>query len=542
VLLHRGLRSAEAARAFLDPRLGDLTRPDGMADRALAADRLARAVRAGERVAVFGDYDVDGTTSAAIVADILEALGAEVVVLVGSRFSGGYGFSDAALARVVETGATLLVTCDCGSSDHPRLHEARRRGVDAIVVDHHLVPDEPLPALAFLNPHRSECGFPYKHLTSTGLALSLGAAVRAALGARLDLRAWLDLVALGTVADVGVLDGDNRRLVRAGLQALGAPDVRPGIAALRETARLRPGVAMTSRDVAFKLAPRLNAAGRMGDPSIALALLRARTMEEAKTAAAAVERLNEERRAIEQRVTAEAIAQVEEIYGPRPTRGVVAAGEGWHRGVVGITAARLVDRFGVPAVVVAIEDGVGHGSARAPEGAKLHDVVARCAATLERFGGHQAAVGLTLRANRVEALRAAFSDATAVAGAPPGLAATEDAAEGGPRQAPCVVDVVLDGAAFGVPSAADLARLEPLGLGNEEPRFALVAAKVERAAVVGDRHLRLALRVGRDRIEAFGYDMGNRLDGLGYVVDVVGALGPNGYRGGDSVEMRIVDV
>lgn len=542
VLLHRGLTSAASARAFLDPRLADMAQPEAMAGRAEAAERLARAVRARERIAVFGDYDVDGMTSAAIVADVLEALGGDVRALVASRFAGGYGFSDEALARVRETGASVLVTCDCGSSDHARIHEARRRGVDVIVVDHHLVPEEPLPALAFLNPHRPECAFPYKHMTSAGLALSLGAAVRAAVGQRVDLRGWLDLVALGTVADVGVLDGDNRRLVRAGLRVLAAPDGRPGIAALREAARLRHGGALTSHDVAFKLAPRLNAAGRLGDPSITLALLRARDPAEARLAAATIERLNEERRAIEQRVTAAAIAQVEAVYGPRPKCGVVVADEGWHRGVVGITAARLVDRFGVPAVVVGVEDGVGHGSVRGPEGFRVHDAVARCAGALERFGGHQAAAGLTVRATRVEALRAAFADATTHGGATETRAAEPGPSEATGGMAGRLVDVLVGADDFGLPTAADLAQLEPLGLGNEEPLFGARGAKVERAGVVNDRHLKLTLRLGRERLEAFGYDLAHRRDALGAAVDVVGALRPDAFRGGDAVALRIVDV
>ncbi|MDQ3035779.1 MAG: DHH family phosphoesterase, partial [Myxococcota bacterium] len=217
VLLHRGLGELSRAKEYLDPRLAGLTSPDAMVDREAAADRLARAIRCRERIAIFGDYDVDGTTSTAILAEAIEAMGGEVVALVASRFAGGYGFSAPALERVRATGAKLLVTCDCGSSDHERVEAARRAGIDVIVVDHHLVPTEPLPVIAFLNPHRPECGFPYKGLASAGLALSLAAAVRAQLGAKLDLRELLDLVALGTIADVAPLDGDNRRLVRAGL-------------------------------------------------------------------------------------------------------------------------------------------------------------------------------------------------------------------------------------------------------------------------------------------------------------------------------------
>ena len=535
VLLHRGFGEGAdqvaRARDFLSPKLADLTPPDAMLDRALAADRLARAVRAGERIAIFGDYDVDGTTSAAILADVLEALGGEVCALVASRFSGGYGFSEEALARVLDTGAKLLVTCDCGSSDHPRIAAARAKGLDVIVVDHHLVPAEPLPALAFLNPHRPECGFAYKHLTSAGLAFSLGAAVRAALGKKLDLRPWLDLVALGTIADVAPLDGDNRRLVRAGLAQLALPDARPGIVALREVARVRAGTPLGAIDVAFRLAPRLNAAGRLGDPTVTLELLRARTPTLARALAAKIDLLNEERKQVERAVTEAAIAQALEVYGEHPSAGVVVAGEGWHRGVVGITAARLVERFAVPVVVVGIDDGIGHGSCRAPDGFRLFDAVSACASELERFGGHQAAAGLTVRASRVEALRASFDDAVRAVSARHGLTQTETP-----------IDVTLDGSTFTVPAARELAMLEPLGCGNEEPLFALPGVKVLRASVVQERHLKLSLRCGRTSIEAFGFDLAGRLGAAQGQIDIVGSLRPDTWRGGDAVELRITDL
>jgi len=522
VLLHRGLTDEASARAYLMPRLEGLTAPDAMADRDRAAERLARAVEAGERICVFGDYDVDGTTSTAILADILEALG-------GGR--GGYGLSDAALDRCLDTGATLLVTCDCGSSDHERISRARRSGVDVIVVDHHLVPPEPLPAVAFLNPHRPDCGFPYKGLASAGLALSVGAAVRQRLRRRLDLKPWLDLVALGTIADVAPLDGDNRRLVRAGLAIMGQEPLRPGIHALRQTAAVAPG-RIGAVDVAFRIAPRLNAAGRLGDPTITLELLRAREPGRAVALAARIAELNERRRELERRVTAEAIDQVRDVYGERPAAGIVAAGEGWHRGVVGISAARLSDRFGVPAVVVALEDGIGHGSARTPEGFPLHDALRRCAPCLTTFGGHQAACGMSLPAGRVEAFRAAFADAVRELSPP----------EVGPERP--TVDVRLDGTTYPIPTARDLHCLEPLGAANAEPLFALPGVRIDHRRTVGDgdRHLKLRLRVGRRGLWAFGYELGYLEPTLGDVVDALGHVRLDTWRGGGAIELRLRSV
>ena len=299
ILLHRGFVQPDAARAFLSPRLAELSSPDAMIDREAAAERIAAAIRGRQRIAIFGDYDVDGMTSAAVLAGILERLGARVAVLLANRFEGGYGLSDEALARVMETAPAVARDQHCGSSDHARIARARAAGIDVIVVDHHLVPAEPLPALAFLNPHRPDCGFAYKGLCSAGLALSLGAAVRARLGVELDLRAFLDLVALGTIADVAPLDGDNRRLVRAGLALLASPRARPGVAALRELAKITPGATIGAQDVAFRMTPRLNAAGRLGDPTLTLSLLRARDVPEARALAARIEQLNDQRKALE---------------------------------------------------------------------------------------------------------------------------------------------------------------------------------------------------------------------------------------------------
>jgi single-stranded-DNA-specific exonuclease len=528
LLLHRGIQDPTTAKSYIEPKLAELSTPDAMADRDAAADRLVHAIRNGERISVFGDYDVDGTTSAAVLSGILEQLGGQVSVHLASRFDGGYGLSDVALERILAASPRVLVTCDCGTSDHPRLEAARRRGIDCIVVDHHLVPSEPLPVHAFLNPHRPDCGFAYKGMCSAGLALSLGAAVRARLDAKIDLRLWLDLVALGTIADVAPLDGDNRRLVRAGLARLSAADARPGVVALREIAKISRGMPIGAGDIAFKLAPRLNAAGRLGDPMLSLSLLRAKEPEQARGLAAQLEQRNEERKAIEAAVSAAALAQVDALYGGAPEAGIVVAAEGWHRGVIGITAARLCDRFGVPAVAIAIEDGIGHGSCRGPEGVRTFDAMTLCAEHFERFGGHQAASGLTIRSERIAAFRDAFGSYTPRPDA--------SAVRGQHR-----VDVVVGGEHFTLPTARELLLLEPVGEANREPVFMLERARVEHSSIVGRGHLKLGLRLGEQLVSAFGLELGERLPAKGSVLDLVGALRIDGYRGNGSLELRLAD-
>ncbi|HEX5660372.1 MAG TPA: single-stranded-DNA-specific exonuclease RecJ [Polyangiales bacterium] len=528
VLLNRGIALPEPAKTFLAPKLAHLTRPDGMADRTIAAERLAEAVRKRERIVVFGDYDVDGTTSAAILSGILEQLGGDVRTLLANRFDGGYGLSDPALDRCLREQPRVLVTCDCGSSDHARVQRAHDAGVDVIVIDHHLVPAKPLAAVAFLNPHRPVCGFPYKGLCSAGLALSMGAALRQVMKADLDIRPWLDLVALGTIADVAPLDGDNRALVRTGLQMLSADDARPGIVALRELAKIRPGTALGAIDVAFRMTPRLNAAGRLGDPAITLSLLRAQSLTEARLIALEIERLNNERKLLERHATEAAIAQLGSTS--RERAGIVAAGEGWHRGVVGISAARLVDRYQRPALAIALHGELGHGSGRAPDGFPLHAALSRAAHLLEGFGGHDAAVGLTVRADRIDALREAFEQACAEL-----TTQREDP--------PVHVDAKLAGDhGYTLPRASELGLLEPLGEGNPEPVFE-IEAELVRAEIVGSDHLKLSLRAGGGELSAFGFEMGaHRANLLTPRVRAWGSLRADTYRGNERVELRLLQV
>ncbi|HXX68182.1 MAG TPA: single-stranded-DNA-specific exonuclease RecJ [Polyangiaceae bacterium] len=523
VLLSRGFRGAAESERFLDPRLAHLTPPGSMRDRSEAVERIARAVRAKERVCVFGDYDADGVTAAALMTDVLRALGAEVVPVLADRFDGGYGLSGPALARVLATGGSLLVTCDCGSSDHERLERARAAGVDAVVIDHHRVPDAPLPALAFLNPHRPECGFSYKGLASVGLALSIGAGVRAELGVNLDMRRWLDLVAIGTIGDVAPLDGDNRALVRAGLTLLSRGH-RPGVRALAEIAGCT-GRPPTGEDVSFRFAPRINAPGRLDKPDLALGLLLASSDVEARRIAADVETFCSRRKEVERAVVAEAL---EMLADPGLARlpCIVLARQGWHPGVVGIVAGRLASRFSKPAVVVALDGSRGRGSARAPAGFSVFEALGRVRDVLIGFGGHHAAAGLEVASDRIEALRDRFAEACAAIGLPNvGTDADADA-------------VLAEGDAPGR-VVADLERFEPCGQANPTPLVALPRARVLGAREVRGGHLRMWLEVLGRPLPCFGADMAPLVGRLGGHARVVGALRRDTWMGEQTIEMRL---
>ena len=522
-LEQRGHLEPEATRRYLNPRLAELTTPDSMLDRKAAAQRIARAVRSGERIVVFGDYDCDGMTSAAIFTEALRALGGDATPVLASRFDGGYGLSQAALERVLSHEPRLLVTCDCGSSDHASLEQLGPRGVDVVVVDHHLVPEQPLPALAFLNPHRPGCGFPYKGLASCGLALSVLAAVRAELGQALDLRPLLDLVAIGTIADVAPLDGDNRALVRAGLKVL-AEARRPGVRALLELAELQPGQPLSAEDVAFRIAPRLNAPGRLGSPDIVVQLLLSKSLDAAHALAAEIEQRQLERKAVQQQMLDEALAEVER-EGYRDRAALVLGREGWNHGIVGIVAGRLASELQRPVAVIGFERGIGRGSVRGPKGARLHDALSACASLLRRFGGHQAAAGLEVELEQLGALRQAFE--VACRGQAP-LEVSDDL----PRTRLAPGDSLAR-------VLGDLALLEPCGESNPAPSLALVGRVVAAREVTGG-HLKLELLLENgERLSAFGIGMGSRAEALSDQVAVSGKLRPDRYRGGNAIELKL---
>lgn len=524
-LTGRGVLEGPAREEFLYPRLASLTPPAGMADREVAGRRLAAAVKGGEVIVIFGDYDCDGMTSAAILADGLRRLGGRVTTCLASRFEGGYGLSPLALSRVQSMAPSLVVTCDCGSSDHATLMELRAGGVDVIVVDHHLVPSEPLPVLAFLNPHRPDCGFQFKWLASCGLVLSLLGQVRTELAKPLELREYLDLVAIGTIADVAPLEGDNRTLVRAGLERLRQPE-RPGVRALCELLGLGGDAPVTAGDIAFRVAPRLNAPGRLGAPDLALDLLLAPSLTDARVLA---ERLDQactlrrtEQRAIEEQARARALAQ-----GAGTGRASLVLGEvDWNHGIVGIVAGRLAEEFAVPTMVIGFEGEVGRGSVRGPAGFPLYDAVSLCQEHLVRFGGHQAAAGVTVERQKLELLQKAFEDACLKC-------------RGTFESPPAPTTLPIDPGDVLSDVLADLWLLEPCGAGNPLPTLEVQGTVLESRAVRGG-HLKLSLQLpGGTALPAFGPNLGERAAELRGNVRVTGELRPDRHRGGDALEFLI---
>jgi single-stranded-DNA-specific exonuclease len=539
----RGVGVAEAG-AFLEPRLGCLRRPEGLAGFDAAVVEIARAVVAGDRIGVFGDYDVDGVTSTAVLTEFLRAAGGDVVAAVARR-DAGYGFTREAAADFAARGCRTIVTGDCGTSDVDAIAVARSLGLGVIVIDHHTVPSaaHAHPSLALVNPHRADSTFPFRGMCSVGLAFYVACAVRTRLREEgwfrsrrePDPRDLLDLVALGTIADLVPLRGENRILTKLGLARLDAR-ARPGIAALLAGAGVEPGAAVDVRTVAWKLAPRLNAPGRMGAALPALQLLLAGEGE-AEACAAALEGANQDRRAAQDKVLAEALAVVEREASRQRDDGpiVFAAGRGWAPGVVGVVAARLVEKFARPAFVVALDDdGIGRGSARSSGGVDLYRALAAAAPFLDRFGGHAAAAGMTVRAaelDRVkEALAAAVRDQVA-----------ELAQGSGPHATARLADAAVSIAEVDERLASELERLAPFGQDNRPPALVARDVPVVSARRVGDgSHLKLELDDGRGGVRgAIGFGLGDAAVEAGARVGIRFAPSLSTWQGRTRVELEL---
>ncbi len=476
-LVLRGALDPDRARAFLNPRLQDLRDPWTLQDMDRAVARTLRAVEAAEPICIYGDYDADGMTAAALLLRFFREVGTPASAFLPQRMRDGYGLNGERLAALRGEGAGLFIAVDCGTRSLEEARALRESGADLIVLDHHL-PGETLPEVAALvNPHRPDCPFPFKGLASVGLAFYFAGAVRRALirAGRLreedaDPRALLDLVAIGTVADVVPLTDDNRILVHAGLKRIHASP-SPGVAALRAVAGVgdRP---VTAGVLGFQIGPRLNAVGRLGDPAVALDLLVARDAEEAARLAAVLDHENEARRQVEAEVLDQALRQVLE-GDALAHRLLVVAGNGWHPGVVGIVAARLVEAFHRPAVVIGVADGEGRGSCRSVPGFDIGRAVTALGDLVVRAGGHSLAAGLTVEEGRLADVAAALR-AIGDREVPDEVLVPRlriDATARGPEVTPDLVERLQD--------------LQPHGVGNPEPVFALMGARVAEARLVG---------------------------------------------------------
>ncbi len=541
-LVARGVHEPSDAQSFVDPRLAALRPPTGLAGLPSAVGRIADAVVRKQRIGVFGDYDVDGVTTAALLTSFLRAAGAEVEVAVASR-SAGYGFTPAAAADFGARGCQLVITGDCGTSDLDALGICAGLGMDVIIIDHHTVPsaDTPHPSFALVNPFRADSTFPFRGMASVGLAFYVAAAVRTELRdrghfrtcAEPDVRDLLDLVALGTIADLVPLTAENRILTALGLRRLQAR-ARPGVAALLAAAGVDQEREIDARVVGWKLAPRINAPGRLGAAEPSLSLLLA-GHDSAYDCAAVLEAANAERRSIQDRVMTEALAQLGDSD---PGAAIVIAGEGWPSGVVGIVAAKLVDRYQRPAFVIGIDPatGIGRGSARTSAGVNLYQALTMANETpncLGRFGGHAAAAGFTIDRSQLAALQEAL-----------GFACTRLAEGSGPVATGREVDAEVRLAEVDERLAQELSGLGPFGQQNPAPMLITRNSRVTQVRRVGDgTHLKLMIEDDEQVTRsAIGFNLGEREVEVGARVDLAFVPTISTWQGRRSAELELADL
>ena len=535
LLCQRGLSDPETAVRFLNPSLDHLHDPMLLADMGVAVDRLMAAIARRERIAIHGDYDVDGVTSTVILRRALEMLGGDVIHFIPERLKDGYGLQPAALDRLHAEGVSLVVSVDCGIRGADAARRARELGLDLIITDHH-EPDADLPpALAVVNPKRRDCPYPDKYLAGVGVALKLVQALCRKSGHDSWLPGFVKVAAIGTLADVVPLVGENRVIAKIGLDLLSRGPHKIGLRSLLDVSGLT-GKTIDSYHISFLLAPRVNAAGRMSTPDIATRLLLAADEAMADEVRALAMQLDSEN-VRRQEEEAEILASAKKIVQTDPDVGarsiLVVAAEGWHRGVIGIVASKLVDAFHRPAIVLSIDGDVAYGSCRSISEFDMLGALERCAHLLVRFGGHKQAAGLSLETARIKELRLAVN---AVADE---VLTLEDLM---PR---LHIDGDLSFRSITGQVAAGIASLAPFGAGNPRPLFAARQVEiVDGPRKLKERHLKMALKQDGRIFRAIAWRAAERHDDLSdhkAALDVAFSLDQNQYNGETFVELSIAD-
>lgn len=534
LLVNRGIATAEEARGFLTGSLDQMYDPFGMADMAEAVSRIRHSLARGEKVLVYGDYDADGTTATALLVKVLQSLGGQVGYYVPHRMEEGYGLHLDALRRAGREGYKLVITVDCGISSVEEIASNKdEEGPDVIITDHHEPPEELPGAVAVINPKRADCPYRFKELAGVGVALKLAQALLEDAGPGAgDWIQYLDLACLGTVADIVPLTGENRIIVRYGLPSLATTN-SPGLKALMQVAGVKPD-SLGTREVGFALAPRLNAAGRIGDASLAVDLFLTADPAEAAGLAANLNRGNQERQRIESLVLAEAMGMLDADPGIASGKVIVLASEGWHSGVVGIVASRLVERFYRPVLMIALENGQGKGSGRSVPGLHLYDALNHCDDHLVRFGGHAQAVGFTISQDKVEGFRRAINGYA-------GLSTEEGVFTPGiDLDALVTLDEINDG------FIREIQMLEPFGHCNPGPVLACRGVKLVSFRKIGRNggHLKMMIRDKDTFMDGIAFKMASCAGEIAAASEVDVAFFPsfNEWNGRRSIQLEVKDI
>jgi single-stranded-DNA-specific exonuclease len=537
LLINRGISDENALASFLSPRLSHLLDPMLMKDMDEAVSLVMSAIEHKEPITIYGDFDADGLTATAVLVNFLAGSGVPASYYIPNRLTEGYGLNPAAVESISRSRGGLVITVDCGTSNLEEISLLRKMGMKVVVTDHHQLPEDFKPLCPVINPHRPDSSFPFKDLSGVGIAFFLAIALRAALRGKgwfrnrkePDLRDYLDLVAIGTVADMVPLLDQNRILVSTGMEKM-RDSLWPGIKAIGEVSDLGPSSPASADDLAFRFAPRLNASGRLGDAETGIQILTTTSLSSAKNLASKLNVLNSQRQGIEQEV----IRQIEEVISTlrdlEERRTLVFSGKGWHRGVLGIVASRLVERYHRPALVMNIEDGMAVGSGRSIQGFNLHKALTRLKPLLKRFGGHHHAAGFTLEVSNLEAFAEELEAIARHEIHPDSLIPTTE------------VDAEMTLSSLDLETVDRIRSLAPFGNGNPEPLFHVPSLEVVESRVLGEKHLKLKVREGRTVLEAIGFGLAAKHPYLNRRINVVCAPEIRRWQGNKKVQLRITDL
>jgi single-stranded-DNA-specific exonuclease len=537
LLINRGLYPAPKALEFFSPSLLKLPPPDLMKGMNKAVNRILKAIQEQERIAVYGDYDADGITATALLILFLKPFFPDIRYYIPHRVREGYGLSAAGISLLKEQGVSLIITVDCGISNHEELEFARSLGIEVIVTDHHQISRKGAPsAAAVLNPKQAGCAFPFKELAGVGVAFYLVIALRQALDlqgffreGKPNLKVYLDLVALGTVADVVPLLDVNRILVREGLGVISRSS-RMGLTCLKKVCGLQPEAAVSSIDLAFRLAPRINALGRMQDAGGGVRLLITEDGAEAWELAQLMNQENSRRQALQQRIIKEIGDQYQNCPEMEQKKGLVLSSETWHRGILGLVASNLVERWARPVFLFTIEGDTAHGSGRSIEGFHLFKGLETLEAYLLGYGGHAAAAGATIRTGDLPAFERAFETLV------------QTSTEGIDLTPALTIEGEIDFTGLGQELVPYLPRLAPFGSNNPEPLLATRQACVKSVRIVGQGHLRLRLEQNGTIMDGIAFGLGGLDLNPGDWIDLAYNPSLSDRNGGSSLQLRIKDI
>ncbi len=534
MLWRRELKTLNAAQEFFNPSVSQLLDPFLMLNMDTAVSEILECIDRHDPIMVFGDYDVDGTTAASLLHLFLQSLGAKSEFYIPDRITEGYGISYKGIDYAAKIGVKLIITCDCGITAVDQTEYAQQKNIKMIITDHH-IPAETLPdAVAILNPKQDACEYPNKNLCGAGVAFKLIQAISKArdLPSQQALQ-FMDLAAIGTAADIVQVTGENRIILGEGLKLIGQ-GTRPGIKALKKVAGITRDE-VTVSDVLFGLGPRINAVGRLGEAMRAVRLMTASTQAEARELSAVLNSENEVRKTVEAKIFDEAVLLANSKYDPRSKRSLVLYQENWHHGVIGIVASKLKERYYVPTVIIAVNDGIGKASARSISGFDLHAAFSECADLLVSFGGHTMAAGMTIDPGNLEAFEHRFQEVAMAQ-------ITEEMMS--PR---LKIEAVIDFGSINTQLIETLRRLAPYGPGNMRPLFASQNLEVigyPRPRIVGKNHLKFKVRQGQTILDAIGFGMADKLELL-YAdrsLEMAYVLSENEWQGRKTIQLELKDI